>query len=118
MAASAEPEKLPENKPEIANEDDTKVKVLELGIGEKDKQASSLIAMEMEDSKKIGYKKTKHSAARKKSIDHIFGKMNLIDVDNSVDKTPLKHLPRRSLLAFDPATLMKEPVESDDEENK
>ena len=107
-----------ENKPEVANDDETKVKVLELGIGEKDKQASSLIAMEMEDSKKIGYKKTKHSAARKKSIDHIFGKMNLIDVDNSVDKTPLKHLPRRSLLAFDPASLLKEPAESDDDEAK
>ena len=98
--------------------EDGKVKVLELGIGEKDTHSSSLIAMEMGDSKKTGYKKVKHSAARKKSIDHIFGKMNLIDVEDNVDKTPLKHLPRRSLLAFDPATILREPAESDDEENK
>lgn len=117
---SKEEAEIPSNSKEVEadEEDPKKVKVLELGIGENNKDTSSLIAMEMDDSKKIGYRKVKHSAQRKKSIDHIFGKMSLIDVDNSVDKTPLKHLPRRSLLAFDPAMIMKEPAESDDEEKK
>ncbi|KAI5540681.1 hypothetical protein TVAGG3_0040710, partial [Trichomonas vaginalis G3] len=78
MAENQEP-----NQAEVANvtegmeEDDKKVKVLDLGIGEKD----SLVAMEMQDSQKTGFRKPKHSAARKKSIDRIFGKIDQVEVD-------------------------------------
>lgn len=107
-----------ENKETIENGEEPKVvKVLKLGIGEENKNTNSLIAMEMQDTKKAGFRKRKYSASRKKSIDGIFGKINLLEVEDNVDKTPLKHLPRRSLLAFDPATVLKGPVESDDEEN-
>lgn len=95
-------------------EDDSKVKVLDLGIGEKD----SLVAMEMQDSQKMGFKRVKHTAARKKSIDRIFGKIDQVEVENKVDKTKLKGCPRRSLLALDIANIMSGPAESDDEEAK
>ena len=113
---STEPGKVPDQNVETSTEASNTVKVLELGIGEKDTQAGSLIAMEMEDSKKTGYKKNPTRASRKKSIDHIFGRINETDLDNSIDKTPLKNLPRRSLLSLDPGIIIKQPVESDDEE--
>ena len=104
-----------QNLNEYDEEDEKIVKVLNLGIGEVNPTTTSLIAMEMSDSKKTGYKSSKNHAQRKKSIDRIFEKMNLVDISNDVDKRPLKTIPRRSLISFDPS-IMNTRLESDDEE--
>ena len=97
----------------LVEEDEKKVKVLELKIGENETSTNSLIAMEMQDSQKTGYRNYRKQAIRKKSIDKIFGKMNTIEIEDNVDKKPLKHLPRRSLIALDPSIMKPELQESD-----
>ena len=92
-------------------EDEKKVKVLELNIGETNPAANTLIAMEMSDTKKTGFRR--HSAARKKSIDRIFGKMSLIDVENDADTQVHKKMPRRSLVMPNRSLLTEGPDESD-----
>ena len=95
-------------------EDDSKpVKLYALGIGEADPKTNLLVALEMKDSQKIGFKKRGRTPLRKKSIDGIFGKINKIEVEDNLDKTPLKNVPRRSLMAMDPSLLGDGPDESD-----
>lgn len=98
----------------LEEEDDKKVSMYALGIGENDPKTNSLVALEMKDTKKTGFRgKRNPTPHRKKSIDGIFGKMNKIDVEDNLDKTPLKSIPRRSLMVTDPSSLMDGPDESD-----
>jgi hypothetical protein len=88
MAVSA-----PEVQSSSTGSDSRKVKVLSVGIGEENPDTQALIAMEMEDTRNIEFKK---KPARKRSMDRIFGKMTKTELLGP-DKAPLKKLPRRSL---------------------
>lgn len=96
----------------IARIDDTHVKVLDLNIGENEPATKSLVALEMEDTQKTGFKK---DIRRKKSIDRIFGKMGKLKVESGIDKSVLKEMPRRSLTGDFDLAMMNDPSESDEE---
>lgn len=94
--------------------DDSVVKMLDLKIGEQDPTTNSLVALEMQDTQKIGFR---HKPIRKKSIDRIFQKVKKVHIVHKFDKTPLKGIPRRSLASnLDPAILRGDILESDDDD--
>ena len=94
--------------------DDSVVKMLDLKIGEQDPTTNSLVALEMQDTQKIGFR---HKTIRKKSIDRIFSKVKKVHIVHKFDKTPLKGIPRRSLASnLDPAILRGDILESDDDD--
>lgn len=96
------------------NKDDSVVKMLDLKIGEQDPTTNSLVALEMQDTQKIGFR---HKPIRKKSIDRIFKKVKKVHIVHKFDKTPLKGIPRRSLASnLDPAILRGDILESDDDD--
>jgi hypothetical protein len=85
-----------------------KVKIFALGIGEQNKDAHSLIALEMHDTRKTEFPK---KPIRKRSLDRIFGKLASAELDLP-DKSMLKQLPRRSIAGD---LLLRDTSESDDE---
>ncbi|OHT05606.1 hypothetical protein TRFO_26545 [Tritrichomonas foetus] len=94
--------------------DENVVKMLDLKIGEQDPTTNSLVALEMQDTKKIGFRR---KCGRKKSIDRIFGNMKQVHIVHEFDKSPLKGMPRRSLASnLDPSILKCDFLESDDED--
>ena len=99
---------------ESANTDDSVVKMLDLKIGEQDPTTNSLVALEMQDTKKIGFRK---KCNRKKSIDRIFGDIKQVHIVHKFDKSPLKGLPRRSLASnLDPSMFGLFRMESDEDD--
>lgn len=90
------------------------VQLLDLKIGEQDPETNALVALEMNDTNKTGYKQK--TAKRKKSINRIFGKVNNLELENVVDREKLKDLPRRSLCGGeDLKAICGATTESDDE---
>ncbi|KAH0790125.1 hypothetical protein GPJ56_006020 [Histomonas meleagridis] len=90
-----------------------KVQMLDLNIGETDPTAKSLVALEMKDTKRTGFKR---SPQRRKSIDRIFSKVKSVNVDCEVDESILKKVPRRSLANdFDVSSFRTQNKESDSE---
>lgn len=93
--------------------DENSVRMLDLNIGETEPATKSLVALEMQDTQRTGFRK---DCRRKKSIDRIFGKMGSVTVDRGVDERKLKSIPRRSLNADFDVAMLTQPSESDDEE--
>ena len=97
----------------VARVDENSVKMLDLNIGETNPATKSLVALEMQDTQKTGFKR---ECKRKKSIDRIFGKVGSVHVNSGVDQRKLKVMPRRSLNADFDVSVLRQPSESDDEE--
>lgn len=72
------------------------VQMLQLNIGETEESSKSLVALEMHDTKKTGFRRNE-TGRRRKSIDRIFSKVNSVNVDSDVDPSILKREPRRSI---------------------
>jgi hypothetical protein len=91
------------------------VKVMDLKIGEQDPETNGLVAIEMRDTQRIGFRKG-CDRKKKKSIDRIFGKVGKIGVTHDVDESNLRDLPRRSLISGLELTSMRN--DESDEENE
>lgn len=97
------------------NQDSNVVRMLDLKVGEQDPTTNSLVALEMQDTQKIGFRR---KSTRKKSIDRIFQKIKKVHIVHEFDRTPLKGTPRRSLASnLDPAILRGDIFESDEEDD-
>ena len=99
------------------DQDDNVVKMLDLKIGEQNPLTNSLVALEMQDTKKTGFRRGGNDNRRRKSIDKIFDKYNDVHIVHNVDKSKLASLPRRSLASSDIESIRRQYNESDDEDN-
>ena len=77
---------------------DKSVKMLDLKIGEQNPHTNSLVALEMQDTHKIGFKR---KSKKRKSIEKIFGKFDDVHITNNYKKSKLSSVPRRSLAEID-----------------
>lgn len=102
-----------ESDEEDDEDDDGVVAMLDLKIGEQDPTTNSLVAIEMRDTQKTGFR----GRRKKKSIDRIFGKMRKVHIVHNVNQTVAANIPRRSLASGLDLVAFRD-CESDDEENE
>jgi hypothetical protein len=96
-----------------SDDEDAGVGLFDLKIGEMAPEIQSLVALEMQGTKKIGFRK---QAKRKESVGRIFGQLNVVQVGACTDEHALNSMARRSLAAGADLAMFHAPSESDDSE--
>jgi hypothetical protein len=94
-----------------SDDEEPPVQVFDLKIGETAPAGQSLVALEMQDTKKSGFRS---QAKRKESVGRIFGKLHTVSVARGVDERKLSGLPRRSVAGGFELAMLQAPSESDE----